>query len=85
MILLFPADEVCHVCRKAYLDRFGEHAVHCRELSSFKYRHDFVRDIFFDVFNRARVSVNKEALVNFLTDPLEGRSTLKPADILVYG
>ncbi|MCI33385.1 hypothetical protein A2U01_0054602, partial [Trifolium medium] len=25
----------------------------------------------------------KEALVNFLTDPLEGRSTLRPTDVLV--
>ncbi|KAK2380247.1 hypothetical protein QL285_067961 [Trifolium repens] len=40
---------------------------------------------FFDVFKRARVSVKKEAPVNFLTDPLEGRSTLRSADILVYG
>ncbi|PNX81415.1 auxilin-like protein, partial [Trifolium pratense] len=23
--------------------------------------------------------------MNFLTDPLEGRSTLRPADVLVYG
>ncbi|KAJ0815419.1 hypothetical protein HanPSC8_Chr17g0797291 [Helianthus annuus] len=27
----------------------------------------------------------KEAPVNFLTDPLEGRSTLRPTDILVFG
>ncbi|PNX69718.1 auxilin-like protein, partial [Trifolium pratense] len=31
------------------------------------------------------VSVKKEAHVNFLTDPQEWRSTLRPADILVYG
>ncbi|MCI32836.1 auxilin-like protein, partial [Trifolium medium] len=30
------------------------------------------------------VSVKKEAPVNFLTDPLEGRSTLRSADVLVY-
>jgi hypothetical protein len=29
--------------------------------------------------------VKKEAPVNFLTDPREGRSTLRPADVLVYG
>jgi hypothetical protein len=29
--------------------------------------------------------VKKEVHVNFLTDPLEGRSTLRPDDILVYG
>ncbi|KAK2385189.1 hypothetical protein QL285_072455 [Trifolium repens] len=85
MIPLFPVDEVCPVCRKACLDKFGEHAVHCRELPGFKYRHDLVRDVLFDVFKRAGVSVKKETPVNFLTDPLEGRSTLRPADILVYG
>ena len=36
MIPLFPIDEVCPVCRKACLDKFGEHAVHCRELPGFK-------------------------------------------------
>ncbi|KAI3796893.1 hypothetical protein L1987_39580 [Smallanthus sonchifolius] len=30
-------------------------------------------------------SIAKEASVNFLTDPLEERSTLRPADILVFG
>ncbi|KAK2435305.1 hypothetical protein QL285_020378 [Trifolium repens] len=84
MIPLFPVDEVCPVCRKACLDKFGEHAVHCRELPDFKYRHDLVRDVLFDVFKRAEVSVKKEASVNFLTDPLEGRSTLRPTDVLVY-
>ncbi|MFS7976906.1 putative exostosin [Helianthus anomalus] len=33
----------------------------------------------------AGISAKKEAPVNFLTDPLEGRSTLRPADILVFG
>jgi hypothetical protein len=42
MILLFPIDVVCHVCRKVCLDNFEEHAVHCKELSGFKYKHDFV-------------------------------------------
>ncbi|KAL6550175.1 hypothetical protein OROMI_020663 [Orobanche minor] len=78
MIPLFPIDEVC-------LDTFGEHAVHCRELPGFKYRHDLVRDVLADIFRRAGVSVKKEAPVNFLTDPHEGRSTLRPADVLVYG
>ncbi|MCI29381.1 auxilin-like protein, partial [Trifolium medium] len=31
------------------------------------------------------ISVKKEAPANFLTDPLEGRSTLRPANVLVYG
>jgi hypothetical protein len=66
-------------------NKFGEYAVHCREFSDFKYRHDFVRDVLFDVFKRACVSVKKEAPMNFLIDPLEGRSsTLRSTDILVY-
>ncbi|GKB30286.1 hypothetical protein Tco_0869687, partial [Tanacetum coccineum] len=32
MIPLFPVDAICPVCRKACLDSFGEHAVHCKEL-----------------------------------------------------
>jgi hypothetical protein len=51
------------------LDNFEKHVVHCRELLGFKYRHDFVRDILFDIFRRAGVFVKKEASVNFLTDP----------------
>ncbi|PNX89057.1 auxilin-like protein, partial [Trifolium pratense] len=31
------------------------------------------------------VSVKKDGSVNFFTDPQEGRSTLRPADTLVYG
>ncbi|GKE99990.1 hypothetical protein Tco_0023341 [Tanacetum coccineum] len=85
MISLFFVDEICSVCRKACLDSFGGHAVHCKELSGFKYRHDMVRNVIFDVCRRARISAKKEALVNFLTDLLDGRSTLSPADILIFG
>ncbi|KAJ0522329.1 putative exostosin [Helianthus annuus] len=35
--------------------------------------------------NRAWISAKKEAPVNFLTDLLDGRSTLRPVDILVFG
>ncbi|GJY45182.1 hypothetical protein Tco_0433395 [Tanacetum coccineum] len=85
MIPLFPVEAICPVCRKACLDSFGEHVVLCKELTCFMYRHDMVRDILFDICRRARISVKKEALVNFLTDPSDGRSTLRPADILVFG
>ncbi|GKA04893.1 hypothetical protein Tco_0684013 [Tanacetum coccineum] len=54
MILLFPVDEPCLVCRKVCLDSFGEHAVHCKELPGFKYKHDLVRDVLYDVLKRAR-------------------------------
>ena len=59
MIPLFPKDEVCPVCRKACLDTFGEHATHCKELPSFKCRQDLVRDVLFDIFRRAGISVKK--------------------------
>ena len=85
MIPMFPDDETCPVCRKACLDQYGEHAVHCKELPGFKYRHDFVRDALWDILRRAGISAKKEAPVNFLTDPTDGRSTLRPADVLVFG
>jgi len=84
MIPLFPIDVVCPVCHKSCLDTFGEHVVHCKELPDFKYRHDFVRDVRFDIFRRAGVSVKKETSMNFLTDPLDRRSTLRLADVMVY-
>ncbi|GKD15028.1 hypothetical protein Tco_1199435 [Tanacetum coccineum] len=69
MISLFSVDAICLVCRKACLDSFGEHAVHCKELTGFKYRHDMVRDVLFDICRRVRVSAKKEPPVNFLADP----------------
>ncbi|GJY28422.1 hypothetical protein Tco_0404189 [Tanacetum coccineum] len=84
-IPIFSVDEICPVCRKACLDSFGEHAIHCKELTGFKYRHDMVRDVIFYVCRRADISAKEEAPVNFLTDPLDGRSTLTPADILIFG
>jgi hypothetical protein len=50
MIPLFPIDEVCPIYRKACLDTFGEHVVHCKQLPDFKYKHDFVRDVLFYIF-----------------------------------
>nr|GEV09763.1 putative reverse transcriptase domain-containing protein [Tanacetum cinerariifolium] len=85
MISLFSIDAICPVWRRACLDSFGEHAVHCKELSGFKHRHDMVRDVFFDICRHAGISAKKEALVNFLTDPSDGRSTLRSADVLVFG
>ncbi|KAL8264983.1 hypothetical protein R6Q59_023113 [Mikania micrantha] len=42
-------------------------------------------DVLCDVLKRAGISAKKEAPVNFLSDPCKGRSTLRPADILVFG
>ncbi|GJZ38963.1 hypothetical protein Tco_0585526 [Tanacetum coccineum] len=56
----------------------------CKELPGFKYRHDIVRDILFDICRCVGISVKKEALVNFLTKPSDGRSTLRPTDVIVF-
>nr|GFA37923.1 putative reverse transcriptase domain-containing protein [Tanacetum cinerariifolium] len=50
-----------------------------------QYRHDMVNNVLFDVCRRAVISGKKEAPVNFLTDPLDGRFTLRPADVLIFG
>ncbi|MCI10479.1 auxilin-like protein, partial [Trifolium medium] len=39
----------------------------------------------FPVDERVGISVKKETHMNFLADPLEGRYTLRPTDVLVYG
>ncbi|KAJ0744564.1 putative exostosin [Helianthus annuus] len=85
MIPMLPNDETCPLYRKACLDKYGEHALHCRELPGFKYRHDFVRDALMDILRRAGILAKKEAPVNFFTDPAERRSTLRPGDLLVFG
>ncbi|GJX60343.1 hypothetical protein Tco_0291733 [Tanacetum coccineum] len=85
MIQLFFVDAICPVCRKACLDSLGEHVVHYKELLGFKYRHDMVRDILFYICRRPGISAKKEAPVNFLTNPSDGRSTLRPVDVLVFG
>ncbi|KAM0039927.1 putative exostosin [Helianthus debilis subsp. tardiflorus] len=76
MIPMYPEDETCPICRKACMDKYAEHAVHCKELPGIKYRHDWVRDVLGDILRRAGISAKKEAPVNFLTDPMEGRSNL---------
>lgn len=85
LVLLFPTDEIYPNCRKACLDSVRDHVVHFRELSSFKYRYDMVRDGLFNVFMRVEVSAKKEELVNFLTNPLKGISTLRSTNILFLG
>lgn len=44
-----------------------------------------VRDVLFDIFRRVGVPAKKETLMNFLTDPLKGRSIFRSIDILVFG
>lgn len=50
----------------------------------FKYIHDFVTDVLFDIFRRVRVLVKKEASMNLLTDPLDRRLKLRSANVMVY-
>jgi heme/copper-type cytochrome/quinol oxidase subunit 2 len=45
MIPPFSIYEVWSVCRKAYLDQYGEYVVHCKELAGVKHRHDLVKDV----------------------------------------
>ncbi|KAL6517045.1 hypothetical protein OROHE_018005 [Orobanche hederae] len=85
MIPLYPSDSRCPACFTGCLDTYGEHAVHCKVDPGFKFRHDHVRDTLYDVLWRAGISAKKEAAVKFLTNPLEGRSTLRPADVLIFG
>nr|GEU60664.1 hypothetical protein [Tanacetum cinerariifolium] len=42
-------------------------------------------DVLFYICRRAGISAKKEAPVNFLTDSSDGRSTLRPANVLVFG
>nr|GEY08214.1 putative reverse transcriptase domain-containing protein [Tanacetum cinerariifolium] len=69
------------------IDGLGQHMspLEYHKLPRFKYRHDMVKDFLFDICRRAGISAKKEASVNFLTDPSDGRSTLRPADVLVFG
>lgn len=60
------------------MDTLGKHTIHYRELLEFKYWHDFVSDVMFDIFRRTRV------YVNFLTNPHDRRSTFMLVEILVY-
>ncbi|GJS69127.1 hypothetical protein Tco_0701968 [Tanacetum coccineum] len=60
-------------------------SVHYKELTDFKYGHYMVWDIPFDICRRTGISAKKDAPVNFLIDPLDGRSTLTPANVLVFG
>jgi hypothetical protein len=60
MIPLFPKDEVFPICRKVCLDNLASmQLINCRGLSSFKYRHDLIRDMFFDICRRARILLRK--------------------------
>ncbi|KAM0040792.1 putative exostosin [Helianthus debilis subsp. tardiflorus] len=83
MIPMCLEDKTCLIYRKVCMNKYKEHAVHCKELIGVKYRHDWVK-MFCGTFSDG-ISAKKDTFVNFLTDLIEGRSTLRPADLLVFG
>ncbi|KAJ0937341.1 hypothetical protein HanRHA438_Chr03g0141121 [Helianthus annuus] len=85
MIPLFPIDEICRVCLKTCLHSFGEHTIHYRELLGLTTDMIWLGMSFLTYSSAPIFSAKKEAPVNFLTDQLEGRSTLRSANILVFG
>lgn len=59
MISLFYFDEIYPAFRKTYFDTLGEYTFYCRELSKFKYQHEFVMGVLFVIFWKAGVSEKK--------------------------
>ncbi|GJY76888.1 hypothetical protein Tco_0482004 [Tanacetum coccineum] len=62
MIPHFSVAAICPICRKACLDSFEEHLVHCKELSGFKYRHDMGRDVLLTYFGMSGSPSRKKHL-----------------------
>nr|GEV81033.1 putative reverse transcriptase domain, PPM-type phosphatase domain, protein phosphatase 2C family [Tanacetum cinerariifolium] len=60
------------------IDGLGQH------ISPVEY-HTILKDVLFDICRRVGIFAKKEAPVKFLTHPSDGRSTLRPADVLVFG
>lgn len=85
IIFLFPIDEVCPIFRKTWQDTFEENTIHYRKLLGFKYRHDLVRDVLFDIFWWFGVPMKKETPMNFLTEPHQRISAHRPTNILCAG
>jgi len=50
MIPLFPIYEEYSICLKVCMDTFGKHALHCKELPDYKYKHKFVWDVILYIY-----------------------------------
>ncbi|XP_026445253.1 uncharacterized protein LOC113345800 [Papaver somniferum] len=79
-IPIFEGVSSCSCCHRI-TDRFGDHAIHYASEVGQKFRHDMVRDLFVDLCYKVGVAARKEAALGFSSDT---KSSLKPADILVY-
>jgi len=56
-----------------------------RSFSGFKYIHDFVMDVLFDIFRRAGVSVkNRRLWTSSLTHQIEDWHLGRPTNVMVY-
>lgn len=77
---LFPVDYACPCCDQE-MDIFGDHALHCANEVSVKFRYDMVRDMAVDICNKVGVAARKEVPLGFLSNNNKG---LSAADILVY-
>ncbi|GJY85591.1 hypothetical protein Tco_0855163 [Tanacetum coccineum] len=84
MISLFPVDAICPVCRKACLDFLGNMRFIVKSSQALSTDTIWLWT-FFDTCRRAGISAKKETPVNFLTNPSDERSTLRPTDVLVFG
>ncbi|KAM0001924.1 putative exostosin [Helianthus debilis subsp. tardiflorus] len=60
MIPMYPEDETCPICRKALKLVWINSR---KEVYGFKYQHDWVRDVLWDILRRVVISAKKEAHV----------------------
>lgn len=67
---------------KPIIQNFKNAIAFCRELKTSNIDMTLL-GIMFDIFSWAKISVKKEAPMNFLIIPHERRSTFRPANILV--
>ncbi|GJY77416.1 putative reverse transcriptase domain-containing protein [Tanacetum coccineum] len=75
-LLAIPIDRLGqYMSSVEYYTIFKEHVVHCKELSGFKYRHNMVMHVLFDICRRVEISAKKEALRETCVD-LMGVSSL---------
>lgn len=79
-IPFFEEDGVCPSCSSA-MDKFGDHAVHCKNDLGLKFRHDLLREIIADICYRLGVPARKEVDLGLISDNGSG---IIPADIMVY-